>query len=75
MALERRITQLEDELYTEDDGPSLAQRLHEALEEARERRRQGRPAPEPPPDLKGPLGKRLRQAWERAEACRRQLRS
>jgi hypothetical protein len=45
MNLDTRIARLEA-LYSEDDGPSLEQRLREAQAEAQERHVQGLPAPE-----------------------------
>jgi hypothetical protein len=67
--LERRLARLEAALEMESDGPSLEQRLREALEAARERRRQGLPAPEPI-DGDHPLAERLRHARARANALR-----
>jgi hypothetical protein len=74
MSLERRIEQLEAEMEEDDGGLSLAERLREALEEAKERRILELPRPSPRWEhADHPLAQRLRQAMERAEACRQQL--
>jgi hypothetical protein len=74
MSLEQRIAQLEAEMSGAADGPSLAERLRDALDEARERQRLGRSRPEPP-EGEDPMGQRLRRGWERALRLRAQLAS
>jgi hypothetical protein len=74
VSLNHRIASLEDWLFTQEDSPSLEQRLRDVMAEARERRRLGLPRPEPPADCDSPIGVRLRRAWERAEALRQQFR-
>jgi hypothetical protein len=71
MSLNNRVTRLED-IFTDDDGPSLAQRLTAAIEAARERQRLGLPKPKPP-EGDDPLSQRLRRGWELAQALRQQF--
>jgi hypothetical protein len=75
MNLHRRIERLEDQRNRDEEGPSLAERLNQALEVARGRalrRKQGLPCPEESITItgEGPIAERLRKA----KACAKEMR-
>ena len=68
-SLERRINALEHRVDTHEDGPSLSERLQQALDRAQARarlRQQGITPPEEPIASEGLYGARLQAALERA---------
>jgi hypothetical protein len=73
MSLARRIDILEHQADMNVDGPTLAERLREALAHARQRHLQGLSASDDPPCYDGPLRARLKAALARAQQASARL--